>query len=122
MVLTNRRLLFLHRIEASPVVTASIKKLADAPVETVLNHALTLHKKCFQISLSSIVNTGIGIFAGFPIPHFYLWVTHLKGKNQVINTVAFQFTTTQHGIFFEPQIITDWGWKGAIQRAVREMV
>jgi hypothetical protein len=120
LILTNRRLLFLHRIEAKPEVTASIKKLADAPIKMVLDHALTLHKNSFQIQLPSIVQAGIGMFAGFPLPHFYLWATYLKGKNQIIHTAAFQFTTVQHGIFFEPQIMMDWGWKNAIQRAVQE--
>jgi len=120
LVLTNRRLLFLHRIESSPEVTASIKKLADAPIETVLNHALTLHKKCFQIPLSSITGIGIGAYFRPPFPYCYLKVSYLKGKQQIPQTVAFQFKRPKHEIMLHQQLITDLGWKRAIRRAIRE--
>ena len=120
LVLTNRRLIFLHRIQASPNVDAIIKKLADAPVETVLNHALTLHKNCFQIPLSSIVRVGIGAFIWFPLPHFYLGVSYLKGNKQTPHTVAFQFRSAKSQIFWPPQIIKDWGWVRVINRAMQE--
>jgi hypothetical protein len=120
LVLTNRRLLFLHRIEASSGVTATIKKLADAPMNMVLDHALTLNKNSFQMPLSSIVRVGIGTFAGFPLPHFYLWLNYLKGKNNILHTVSFQFGQSQPGIFFKPQVFVDWEWKSAIEKAVKE--
>jgi hypothetical protein len=122
LILTNRRLLFLHRIESSPEVTASIKKLANAPIETVLDHALTLHKNCFQIPLSSIIKVGTGVFPGFPLPHAYLSISYLKGKKLVLQMTAFQFENYGTGLLFEPQIITDWRWKRAIERAVKEIV
>ena len=99
LILTNRRLLFLHKIETSPDVAASIKKLADAPIETVLDHALTLHKNCFQIPLLSIIQVGVGAFAGFPFPQFYLSVSYFKGKKQNIHTAAFKFKKTDQGYF-----------------------
>jgi hypothetical protein len=120
LVLTNRRLLFLHRIESSPEVAASIKKLADAPMETVLDHALTLHKNSFQMPLSSIIQVGIGSFAGFPFPIVYLTVVYLKGKKLAPHTVAFQFRKSGSGIFPQPQIIVDWNWKRAIRKAIED--
>ena len=122
LILTNRRLLFLHKIEASPSVTASIKKLADAPIETVLNHALTLHKNCFQIPLPSIIRIGIGAFVRFPFPYFYLRVSYLKGRKQTPQTAAFQFRRPKSEIIFHPQVIADLGWMIAIKRAIRETV
>jgi len=118
LILTNRRLLFLHRIESSPQVTESIKKLADAPMETVLNHALTLHNHNFQIPLISIVQAGIGDFTGFPFPHFCLNIVHLKGKKASPQTVSFLFKKNTPGIFFSPQIIIDLNWKKAIEQAI----
>jgi len=38
----NRRLIFSYIIQSSPEVTDSIKKLADAPIETVLNMLINL--------------------------------------------------------------------------------
>jgi hypothetical protein len=122
LILTNRRLLFLHRIAGSPEVTASIKKLADAPIETVLDHALTLHKNNFQIPLSSIIRVGIGAFGGYPVPHFYLSVFYLESKKLTPHTVAYQFKKSRSGLFSQPQIITDWGWQRAIRRAIKEAV
>ena len=121
LVLTNRRLIFLHRIQASPDVDAIIKKLADAPVETVLNHALTLHKNCFQIPLSSIVRVGIGAFIWFPFPRFHLGVSYLQGNKQIPHRVAFQFKNAKSQIFSSPQIIKDWVWVRAINQAIQEM-
>jgi hypothetical protein len=120
LVLTNRRLLFLHRIQASRDVSASIKKLADAPIETVLNHALTLHKNCFQIPLPSMIRVRIGAFVRFPFPYFYLSVSYHKGKTQTPHTAAFQFVRSKSEVLFHPQIIADWGWMIATRRAIQE--
>ena len=120
LILTDRRLLFLHRIEDSPDVQSSIKKLANAPMGEVLDHALTLNRKSFQMQLSAILQVQVGMFAGFPLPHFYLWVSYLKGKNNIVHEVSFQFTTIQHGVLFEPQLFTDLSWKQAIQNAVKQ--
>jgi hypothetical protein len=119
LILTNRRLLFLHRIVSSPEVAASIKKLADAPIEMVLDHALTLHKNSFQIPLSSIMQVGVVALFGFPFPQFCLSVLYLAGKKLTPHTVAFQFAKSQSEMFSQPQVIADWGWKRAIRRAVR---
>ena len=120
LILTNRRLLFLHRIGSSPDVTESIKKLADAPMETVLDHALTLHKSSFQIPLSSIMQVGIVTLFGFPFPHFCLSVFYLAGKKLTPHTAAFQFGKPQSYVLSKPQIIMDWSWKRAIRRAIQE--
>jgi hypothetical protein len=120
LILTNRRLLFLHRIGSSPDVSASIKKLADAPIETVLDHALTLHKSSFQIPLSSIMQVGIVTLFGFPFPNFCLSVFYLAGKKLTPHTAAFQFGKSQSYMFSKPQVIMDWSWKRAIRRAIQE--
>ena len=120
LVLTNRRLLFLHRIESSPDVTESIRRLADAPIETVLDHALTLHKNCFQIHLQDITRVGIGVFMRFLSPSFYLSVTYRKGKKQTLYIADFQFLRPKTKISFIPQIIQDFFWMNAIKQAKRK--
>jgi hypothetical protein len=62
LVLTNRRLIFLNIIQSSPEVTDSIKKLADAPIELVLNQAFKLNGDNFQIPLSAIAGLKIGAY------------------------------------------------------------
>jgi hypothetical protein len=119
MVLTNRRLLFLHRINASPEVGALIRKLADEPIETVLNHALTLHKDCLQIPLKSIIRVGVGASAGFPFPRFWLTVHYYeKGGKRTPRAAAFQFKKPKYETFCPPQIIADRGWVAAIRREI----
>lgn len=120
LILTNRRLLFLNRIERSPEVEADIKKLADAPMKDVLDHAVTLHKDNFQIPLSSIIRPGIGTFIGFPLPRFCLSVFYLKGKKLQPHTVTFQFKNTRTGIFTQPQVITARNWGKTIRNAIEE--
>jgi hypothetical protein len=120
LILTNRRLLFLHRIEASPDVAESIKKLADAPIEMVLDHALTLHKNSFQIPLSSIMQIGVITLFGFPFPHFCLSVVYLKGKKLTPHTADFKFITSGSGMLSQPQVIADFSWKRSIRKAIQE--
>jgi hypothetical protein len=120
LVLTDRRLLFLHRIEGSPEVMANIKRLADAPMTTVLDYALTLNKNNFQLPLSSITRVGIGAFTWLPLPRFCLTVSYLNSKKRVLRTVAFQFRRPISEVIFHPQITTDWGWVKAIKRATKE--
>lgn len=120
LVLTNRRLLFLHKIEASPSVSASIRKLADAPIDTVLDHALTLHKNCFQVPLSSITRIGIGAFIRFPFPYFYLKVSYRRGNKKAIQITNFQFRRKKTDILLHPQIVSDWGWMRVIRRTLKE--
>ncbi len=120
LILTNRRLLFLHRIEASPEVAESIKKLADAPIEMVLDHALTLHKNCLQIPLSSIIQVGVVALFGFPFPNFCLNVVYLAGKKLAPHTADFKFGKPPAEMFAQPQVMTDWGWKRAIRRAIQQ--
>jgi hypothetical protein len=117
LILTNRRLLFLHRIGPSAEVSSSIKRLADAPMEVVLDHALTMHKNCLEIPLGSISRVGIGAFVRFPFPVFYLAVSYLKGKKGVSSLAAFQFRWPRMEIMLHPQLIADWGWVRAIRRA-----
>lgn len=122
LILTNYRLLFLNRIESSPEVTAAIKKLADAPVKTVLNHALTLHKNSFQIPLSSIIRAGIGILTILPMPRFCLSIYYLHGKKLTPHTVTFQFKNATSGIFTQPQIFTGLSWRKSIRHTIKEMI
>lgn len=120
LILTNRRLLFLHRLEASSKVATSIKNLADAPMEAVLDHALTLHKNCFQIKLSSIIKAETIFMMGFPLPRFYLSVYYLDGIKLTPGTVTFYFGKSRTEMLSRPQIIADWDWARAIRQAVKK--
>lgn len=120
LILTNRRLLFLHLIEANASVAASIKELAEAPIAEVLDHALSLHKYSFQIPLSAIIQARIGFFFRSLFPQFCLTIVYLKGKSPRPHTVDFQFKRSSLEATSRPQVMIDRDWKKSIHQAIIE--
>ena len=118
LVLTNRRLLYLNRIAPDEAVSANIKKLADSPMETVLNYAFTLNQKNFQIPLSEIRRIGVGIFTLYPYPRFCLTVSYLPNSRSKQKTVAFQFRDVTSKSIFKLQLAEDYRWAKAIKQAI----
>ncbi len=121
LVLTNRRLIFLHMIQSSPEVSEKIKRLADAPIEKVLDYAFTLNRSNFQVPLTSIMRVQLGTRGFFPLPHFSLLVTFVRSKRQPPETVAFQFIRPILQVFLRPHIIVCLGWVKAIKQAMKEV-
>jgi hypothetical protein len=120
LVLTNRRLIFLNIIQSGPEVAASIKKLADAPMETVLNHAYAMNPDNFQIPLSAVAGLKIGAYNWTPIPHFCLSIVYFDGKNPQQRMVAFQFIRPYKQTILKPQIILLIDWIRAIKKAIQD--
>ena len=119
LVLTNRRLIFLHQIQSSPDVKTNIKKLADAPTETVLNYAFSLNRNNFQIPLSAIGTVRIGTFNWTPFPHVCLSVIYFDGKHTASKLASFQFIRPIKQTILNPQLIVDIGWIRAINKAIK---
>ena len=105
LVLTNRRLIFLHKIESSPEVKENIRKLADAPIETVLNYAYTLNKNNFQIPLSNIIGLKIGAYNWTPIPHVCLSIIYVDRKYLTNRMASFQFIRPYKQTILKPQFM-----------------
>jgi hypothetical protein len=119
LVLTNRRLIFLNIIQSSPDVKENIKKLADAPVETVLNYAYKLNRDNFQIPLSAIAGLKIGAYNWTPIPHICLTVVFYDGKNLSSRMRAFQFIRPYKQTILKPQFFLLIDWIRAIKQAIQ---
>ena len=119
LVLTNRRLIFLHQIQSSPDVKDNIKKLADAPTETVLNYAFSLNRSNFQIPLSAIGKIRIGAFNWMPLPHVCLSVIYFDGKHTASKLASFQFIRPIKQTILNPQLFVDIGWVRAINKAMK---
>lgn len=119
LVLTNRRLIFLHKIQSSSDVKENIKKLADAPMESVLNYAFTLNEDNFQIPLSFITGLGIGVFSWYPSIQICLNISYISGRQQNRRTVSFQFIRPIKQTILHPQIAVDIGWIRAIKKAIK---
>jgi hypothetical protein len=120
LVLTNRRLIFLNIIQSSPEVTDSIKKLADAPIEIVLNQAFKLNGDNFQIPLSAVAGLKIGAYNWTPIPHVCLSVVFYDGKKPQSRMVAFQFIRPYKQTILKPEIILLFEWIRTIKKAINE--
>ena len=120
LVLTNRRLIFLNIIQSGPEVASSIKKLADAPMETVLNHAYKMNPDNFQIPLSAVAGIKIGAYNWTPIPHVCLSVVYFDGKNPQHRMVAFQFIRPYKQTILKPQIILLIDWIRTIKKAIQD--
>ncbi len=119
LVLTNRRLMFLNVIPSSPELTESIKKLADAPMEEVLNHAYRLNGDNFQIPLAAIAGLKIGAYNWTPIPHVCLSVVFFDGNSSRSRMAAFQFIRPYKQTIFKPEIILLFEWIREIKKAIQ---
>jgi hypothetical protein len=119
LVLTNRRLIFLHIIESSPEVKENIRKLADAPTESVLNYAYTLNRNNFQIPLSTIVSLKIGAYNWTPIPHVCLTVIFVDRKYLTNRMVSFQFIRPYKETILKPQFMLVMDWIRTIKQAIK---
>jgi hypothetical protein len=119
LVLTNRRLMFLHLIQSSPEVSNNIKKLADAPTESVLNYAFTLNRDNFQIPLSAIAGLKLGAYNWTPIPHVCLSVVFFNGKSLTSRMVAFQFIRPYKQTILKPQLFLIIDWIRTIKAAIK---
>ncbi len=119
LILTNRRLVFLHAIEPTPEQMANIQKMAGAATEASVDFALTLHKKNFEIPLRNITRARTGVFAWVPFPRFCLRVDYLEGKKEIPRTASFQFTISLLQGFVRMELTTVLGWAMAIGGAVK---
>ena len=119
LVLTNRRLIFLNVIQSRPEVTDSIKKLADAPIEIVLNQAYKLNGDNFQIPLSAIAGLKIGAYNWTPIPHVCLSIVFFDGNSTRSRMVAFQFIRPYKQTIFKPEIVLLFEWIREIKKAIQ---
>jgi hypothetical protein len=119
LVLTNRRLMFLNVIQSSPEVTESIKKLADAPMDVVLDHAYKLNGDNFQMPLSAIAGLKIGAYNWTPIPHVCLSVVFFDGNSARSRMVAFQFIRPYKQTILKPEIILLFEWIREIKKAIQ---
>ena len=119
LILTNRRLLFLHQVPPSPEITAMKNQEVNFPLETNLNNAFRLNQNNFQIPLSSIGNVRIGAFNWNPMPHVCLTVIYFDGINTASRSASFQFIRPIKQTILKPQIVVVIGWVKAINQAIK---
>lgn len=120
LILTNERLVFLHQVVATDEQIEYLRKLSQgATVNTMVDFALTLYKKNFQIPLSSLISVKVGLHSLLPLPRPCLRIFYRSQKKKgQIKTASFMFTIPLLKGFFQLEITTVWGWVWLIRRAM----
>lgn len=120
LVLTNERLVFLHGVDLSPRQIAQVKKLSETgDTSKVLDYALTLHKKNFEIPLSSVVSASMCRYCILPFPRPYLRINYIGGSKRKEKTLSFMFTIPLLKGLYQLEFTTVWAWVRIIRRALQ---
>jgi len=118
LILTSQRLVFLKQVALSEKQAEEIRRLAtEATTSELIQFALKLNKKNFQLPLSSIVTARMGLLSYFPIRP-YLSVHYLSAGKKM-KTLDFMFTLPLLKRLMLSEFPT-LGWRSAIRSAVKK--
>ena len=121
LILTTERLAFLHQFVPNKEQIENFQKLSEGATTTeIMDFALTLHKKNYQIPLSSLLSARVGLQSLLPFPRFCLRLSYRNPKKKrQIKATSFMFTIPLLRGFFQLELTTVWGWSSMIRRAMR---
>ncbi len=121
LILTNERLIFLHRIPLDDKELEYLRKFsATATTSRMIDLAFTLHKKNFQVPLSSVISVKTGLYSLLPFPRPRLHITYRSEKKKTqVKTLSFIFTIPLLRGVFQWEITTIMTWVRIIREAVK---
>ena len=120
LILTNERLVFLHGVELTPRQIAYVKKISGTGNSSkVIDYALTLHKRNFEVPLSSVISASMCRYCLFPFPRPYLRINYRGGIKSKEKTLGFMFTISLLKGFYQLELTIVWGWVQIIRRALK---
>ena len=121
LILTNQRLVFLHRIPLDDKELEYLRKFsAKASTSKMIDLAFTLHKKNFQVPLSSVISVKTGLYSLLPFPRPRLHITYQsEQKKKQVKTLSFLFTIPLLRGVFQWEITTIMTWVRIIREAVK---
>ena len=116
LILTNKRLIFLNLValEESQMKEAQ-QLLKENDLNKTIQHAIKLHKKNFQIPLSSITRVRMEMYKIFPFPRLCMRIRYLKNGNPI--DIGFWFRIPLLMGFKELEITLVAGWIYAVKNA-----
>ena len=122
LILTNERLVFLNRVPLNDEEVKYLQKFSGkATTKRTIDLALTLHKKNFQVLLSSVISVKTGLYSILPFPRPCLRISYRsEKKKKQIKTVSFMFTIPLWKGWFQLEITTVRGWVWIIRKAVSQ--
>lgn len=120
LILTSERLVFLHQVELSPRQIEIVQKLSEtAKPNKLIDFALTLHKRNFQVPLSSVISVNMSRYCLFPFPRPYLRISYRGGSKNKERSLGFMFTIPLLKGFYQLEITTVTAWVQIIKKALK---
>ena len=118
LVLTNERLVFLKQVAPSQKEIETLQQLSkEARTDKLIQFALGMHKKNFQIPLSSIVTAKTGFHFTFPFLNLRLRLFY-RSASKKEKMLTFQLKTPFMKVLFRSEPLT-MEWAGIIKKAVK---
>ena len=120
LILTNERLVFLNGVELSSRQIAYVKKLSETgDTSKMIDYAITLHKKNFEVLLSSVISASMCRYCLFPFPRPYLRINYIGGSKSKERILGFMFTIPLLKGFYQLEVTTVWAWVQIIRKALK---
>ena len=120
LILTNERLVFLNQVVLTPrQITTWRKLLETGNTNKQIDFTLTLHKKNFEVPLSSVISAKISRYCLLPFPRPYLSISYRGGGKDKEKTMGFMFTISLLKGFYQLEFTTVWVWVRIIRRALK---
>jgi len=117
LVLTNERLVFLRQVVLSEKEIETLQQLSkESTASELIQFALNLHKKNFQLPLSSIVSVKMGLYSVLPLRPCLR--VYYKSASKKEKTASFLFTLPLLKRLLMSEFPT-LGWVRAIKKAVK---
>jgi hypothetical protein len=120
LILTNERLIFLNQVVLSPKHLQTWRKLIESGnTSKQIDFTLTLHKKNFEVPLSSVISANMKRYCLFPFPRPYLNISYRGGSKDKEKTLSFMFTISLLKGFYQLEVSTIWMWVRIIRKALQ---
>jgi hypothetical protein len=120
LILTNERLIFLHQVALSPRQIENIQKLSEsAQTNKIIDFALTLHKRNFQVPLSSVISAKMSRYCLLPFPRPYLRINYRGGSKDREKTLGFMFTIPIWKGWYQLEVTMVMSWVQMIKKALK---
>jgi hypothetical protein len=118
LILTDERLVFVRQVPLSQKEIETLQQVSsEGTTSDLIRFALKLHKKNFQLPLSSIVSVKLGLCSIFPVPQPCMRISYkTAGKN--VKTLSFWFRLP----LFKRLLMSEFptlDWIRAIKKAVK---
>ena len=120
LILTNERFVFLNQVVLSPRQIEHIRKLTETgKTNKIIDFALTLHKRNFEVPLSSVISAKMRRYCLLPFPRPYLSISYRGGSKDKEKTLGFMFTIPLLKGFYQLEFTTVWGWAQMMRKALK---